>query len=272
MQPTSPSRRWISAGFVSVMMFLAASLMTRAADIRRIALDGVTPVPSPVVKICNDGTRRIDEVKQPALELFPAAQKPTRGTILVCSGGGYNLLAVSKEGWDVARKLNQFGYDAAVLLYHVHAGKETRQLALADAKSALQLLQKQGARLGLNPKRIGVMGFSAGGHLVARLAHVTATNSPPDFLVLLYPAYLEKGGRLLDEVAPVKTPAFVYAAADDPYVPSAIAYGAACRAAHVPCDYYLKPHGGHGFGLMPNRADDVKDWPDKLKAFLDKQD
>ena len=73
------------------------------------------------------------------------------------------------------------------------------------------------------------MGFSAGGHLAARLTHATATGTPPDFVVLMYPAYLEKGGKVLDEVAPVKTPAFLYVAADDHLAPSCIAYARPAR-------------------------------------------
>jgi acetyl esterase/lipase len=260
--------RLIPAVVVGALMF---GWPVRADELRRVALDGVTPVPAPVEKICNDGTIAIHQVSQPALELFPTRQQPARGTILVCPGGGYGLLAISKEGRDVAKKLNDFGYDAAVLLYHVNAGKATRELAMNDAQTAFRLLQQRGAKLGLNSQRIGVMGFSAGGHLVARLTHAVATNAPPAFIVLMYPAYLEKNGRVLDEVAPVKTPAFVYVANDDPYALSAKAYAAACQAAHVPCAYYLKPHGGHGFGLAPNRADDVKDWPEKIKLFLDEQ-
>ena len=85
----------------------------------------------------------------------------------------------------------------------------------------------------------------------------------------MYPAYLEKGGKVLDEVAPVKTPAFVYVAGDDKYAPSAIAYAEACKEAKVPCDFTKTEHGGHGFGLKPVLPPDVKDWPDKLHAFLD---
>ena len=133
------------------------------------------------------------------------------------------------------------------------------------------MIQKRGAEFGLNPKKIGVMGFSAGGHLVARLTHATAATQPPDFVVLMYPAYLEKDGRILDEVAPVRTPAFVYVAADDKYAPSAKAYAEACQAKQVPCVYYLKEHGGHGFGLKTPQPEGVKDWTDKLKAFLDEQ-
>jgi len=271
MRPTNRFFRLVSVIACCALVLLTGSRLAQAEDIRRIALDGSSVVAAPVVKPGKDGTDHIQQVPQPALELFPSPQKPSRGTILLCPGGGYYLLAISHEGYSVARKLNEFGYDVAVLLYHVNLGKATRELALTDAQAALQLIQKRGAEFGLNPKKIGVMGFSAGGHLVARLTHATDTNSPPDFLVLMYPAYLEKNDRVLDEVAPLKTPAFVYVAKDDPYAHSAIAYAAACETAHTPCTYYLKPHGGHGFGLKTNLPPDVKDWPDKLKIFLDEQ-
>ncbi|MBM4092144.1 MAG: hypothetical protein FJ276_22345 [Planctomycetes bacterium] len=85
----------------------------------------------------------------------------------------------------------------------------------------------------------------------------------------MYPSYLEKDGAVLDEVVPVKTPAFVYVAGDDRYAPSAVAYAEACRQAGVPCDFAKTERGGHGFGLKPVLPPDVKDWPDKLRAFLD---
>jgi acetyl esterase/lipase len=78
-----------------------------------------------------------------------------------------------------------------------------------------------------------------------------------------------KDGKVLAEVAPVKTPAFVYVAGDDQYAPSAIAYAAACKERMVPCDFTQTEHGGHGFGLKPELPPDVKDWPDKLHTFLD---
>ena len=257
---------------VATWVSLVTCFVAQADDgIRRVALDGVTPVSAPVAEPGKDGIDRIHQVPQPALELFPAAQKPARGTILVCPGGGYSILAINHEGHYVAKKLNEFGFDVAVLLYRVNAGKETRELAITDAQAALQLIQKRGTELGLNSSKIGVMGFSAGGHLVARLTHATASNTPPDFVVLMYPAYLEKDGRILEEVAPVKTPAFIYVAGDDKYAPSSAAYAAACQPAHVPCVFYLKKSGGHGFGLKPDRPDGVKDWPEKLKTFLDEQ-
>jgi len=240
-----------------------------AAEIRRISLEGKEGVPAPAAEPGKDGIDRIHKVETPALELFPTAQKPARGTVMICPGGGYSILAINHEGYFVAKKLNDFGYDAAILLYRVSAGKETRELAIADAKAGLALLQERGGEFGLSTRKIGVMGFSAGGHLAARLTHATAASAPPDFAVLIYPAYLEKDGKVLDDVAPAKTPAFVYVAGDDKHAPSSVVYAEACRAAKVPCDFTKTERGGHGFGLKPALPPDVKDWPEKLRAFLD---
>jgi acetyl esterase/lipase len=253
-----------------VGLLAALGLCTaQADDIRRISLEGKEGVPPPPTLAGKDGIDRVQKVPTPALELFPTAQKPARGTIMVCPGGGYGILAINHEGYNVAKKLNEFGFDVAILLYRVSAGKETRELAIADAQTALALLQKRGGEFGMSTKKIGVMGFSAGGHLAARVTHATAAGTPPDFAVLMYPAYLEKDGQVLDEVAPVKTPAFVYVAADDKYAPSGTAYAAACKEKKIPCDFHKPEHGGHGFGLKVNLPPGVKDWPDKLHAFLD---
>jgi acetyl esterase/lipase len=258
----------LNALVLALLVVLGLSV-AQAADVRRISLEGKECVPAPTAEAGKDGIDRIHRVETPALELFPTAQKPARGTIMLCPGGGYSILAINHEGYFVARKLNEFGYDVVILLYHVNAGKETRESAIADAKVALALLLTRGGEFGLSTRKIGVMGFSAGGHLAARLTHVTAAGAPPDFAVLMYPAYLEKGGKVLDEVAPVKTPAFIYVAADDPYAPSAVAYAKACKETNVLCDFTRREHGGHGFGLKPVLPPDVKDWPIRLHAFLD---
>lgn len=255
---------WVLATLVA-----AWSCTASAADIRRIALDGRDGAAAPVATPGKDGIDRIQKVETPCLELFPATRQPTKGTILLCPGGGYRILAIHHEGYAVAKMLNEIGYDVGILIYHVNAGDDTRELAIADAKQALALLQNRGEDFALCTKSIGVMGFSAGGHLAARLTHATAEANPPDFAVLMYPAYLEKDGTLIDEVAPVKTPAFVYVAADDRYAPSSDAYAAACRKAGVPCTFTKTDRGGHGFGLKEKLPDDVTDWPDKLRAFLD---
>lgn len=234
---------------------------------RRVTLDGRASATAPVQEDGKDGIARIRAVEQATLELYPLAGGGSRGTLLVCPGGGYSILAVEHEGRAIAKMLNAGGFDAAVLVYHVNAGPETRALALDEAKAALALLRGQGAALGLNTRRIGLMGFSAGGHLAARLAHESAA-LPPDWLVLMYPAYLEKDGVVLEEVAPVNVPTFAFVAADDSHSLSADAFAAACNARGIPCEFHRPASGGHGFGIKAEIPASVRDWPERLCAFL----
>jgi acetyl esterase/lipase len=173
----------------------------------------------------------------------------------------------------VANKLNEFGFDAAVLLYHLRADNEPKQeawdLALSNAKTALTVLQKRGAEFGMSTQKIGIIGFSAGGHLAARLAYSTAESSPPDFLAMIYPG---NGGKVVTDVdfAPGTTPTYLYVAADDKNpLATCIAYDAACKLKKVHCELHIAPSGGHGFGLRESLSPNVKDWPDKLKIFID---
>jgi acetyl esterase/lipase len=248
----------------------AAPAAGPAEQIRRVSLDTVEPVPAPAQEDGKDGIARIHKVERAALELFPCSTKePAKGTMLVFPGGGYSILAVTHEGRDVARMLNAAGWNAAVLLYHVSEGPQTRDLAIADAKAALNLVRTQPEKLGFAPGRVGVMGFSAGGHLAARLGHEALAGKPLDALVLMYPAYLEKDGKVLEDVAPGQTPTFAYVAADDHWAPSATAYNEACKAAGLPCEFHKPEHGGHGFGLKNPLPADVQNWPQLLQTFLD---
>jgi acetyl esterase/lipase len=251
------------AGVLALM-----TTLSRAEDMVRIDLDGKPGVAAPVQEDGKDGIARIKDVGTAQLELYPTAAKESKGTVMISPGGGYGILAVTHEGRSVAKMLNEDGWDAAVLLYHVSAGPTTKDLAFADAKKALELLQKRGAEFKLSTKQIGVLGFSAGGHLTARLAHEAAKTNPPQFVVLIYPAYLEKDGKIVEDVAPIKAPTFIYVAGNDKLVPSSIAYDAASQALGNQHELHKPELGGHGFGLKEGMPDSVKDWPAKLKAFL----
>src|SRR4051794_23112231 len=169
----------------SLLLFGALALFTtlsRADDVVRIDLDGKPGVAAPAQEDGKDGIARIKDVGTAQLEVFPTAAKESKGTIMIAPGGGYSILAVTHEGRSVAKMLNEDGWDAAVLLYHVSAGPTTRDLAIADAKKGLELLQKRGSEFKLSTKKIGIMGFSAGGHLTARLAHKAEKTNPPQFV------------------------------------------------------------------------------------------
>ena len=119
-------------------------------------------------------------------------QAESQGTVLLLPGGGYSILDEQNEGSRTAQTLNGFGYDVAMLEYHVGAGAKSRDQALEDAQAAWRLLQEKPEVLGVKGKRSIVMGYSAGGHLAARLVQALSEKQQPDDLVLVYPAYLEE--------------------------------------------------------------------------------
>ena len=186
------------------------------------------------------------------------------------------MLAIEHEGLAIAALLNAEGYDVAILEYSI--GKEdTRAQALADATKALALIQKKGNVLGLNTDSLGVMGFSAGGHLACRLVHELGAASPFSTVILIYPAYLEGEGEspegIKAEVAPprgVKSRVFVLIGEKDKpeWVSSAAAYAEACKEIGYPSEYHLLPGTGHGFGIQSGQLPPVSDWPKLLGAFL----
>ena len=241
-------------------------------SIRRITLDGQEGVPAPVVPADPASSIAfVREVPTPALEIYPCQHQPSRGTVMVSPGGGYQGLAIDMEGREVAQVFNDAGWDAAVLLYHVAAGPDTRALALEDATKALALLQTRGGEFGLSTERIGAMGFSAGGHLTARLAHETAaTGNPPAFLVLIYPAYLQEDGKIVDDVRPIDAPVFLCVGDKDDHLPSSTVYAAECAAKGGFCEYVVLPGGVHGlFPTAEDPEDKRKVWPKRLVPFLD---
>ncbi len=148
---------------------------------------------------------RLGNVSKPTLTLYrPAPGKDTGEVVMVCPGGGYSILAMDLEGTEVCEWLNSLGITGALLKYRVpkRPGLEKYAAALQDAQRALGLLRHQSKAYGFDPKRIGVIGFSAGGHLAAALSNnydhrtypavdeADTASCRPDFTLLVYPAYL----------------------------------------------------------------------------------
>jgi len=231
---------------------------------------------------------RLGNVSKPTLSVFkPAAEKDTGAAVLVCPGGGYHILALDLEGTEVCEWLNSIGVTGVLLKYRVpkRPGLEKDAVAIQDAQRAMGLVRQHAGDWGLDARRLGVLGFSAGGHLSAALstrfelrsyAPVDAADQlscRPDFAVLIYPGYLtdkEQGDRVAADL-PLSTntpPMFLAMSQDDPVrVENVLQFGAALQAAKVPFELHVYPTGGHGYGLR--RTDNpVTSWPDRTADWL----
>lgn len=229
------------------------------------------------------------EIDEPTLAVWAPPVGQRNGTVvIICPGGGYEVLAADHEGAAVARWLTQLGVVAAVLRYRVPV--VASDAALHDAQTAVRLVRDQAAVWGIDPIRVGFLGFSAGGHL-AGCAALGSTSSADraDFLVLLYPVvtfvapWAHEGsaqallGRaptqeqreswsLERKVAASAPPLFLLHAADDPVVgvENSLALFRAFRAAGRSVEFHVCERGGHGFGL----ADISFDWTQSCEHWL----
>ncbi len=232
---------------------------------------------------------RLGNVSTPTLTVYkPAPEKDTGAAVLICPGGGYNILAYDLEGSEVCEWLNSIGVTGVLLKYRVprRPGLPQHAAPLQDAQRAMGLVRQQAKELGIDPNRLGVLGFSAGGHLAAALSnnHTERTypvvddadklSCKPDFAVLVYPAYLtqkDKGDILTPEMAVSATntpPTFLVMAQDDGVrVENVLFYSLALKNAKVPAEAHIYPTGGHGYGLR--RTDNpVTWWPDRAADWM----
>jgi acetyl esterase/lipase len=231
---------------------------------------------------------RLGNVSQPTLTVYrPSKEKDTGAAVVVFPGGGYHILALDLEGTEVCEWLNSIGVTGVLLKYRVpkRAGQEKHTAALQDAQRAVGMVRQRAKEFGIDPNKIGVLGFSAGGHLAAALStSATQRTYPgtddadkvscrPDFAVLIYPAYLtlkDQDDKVNPETA-VSTntpPTFIAMTQDDPVrVETALFYAAALKKAGVPFELHVYPKGGHGYGLR--RTDNpVTAWPDRATDWL----
>ena len=251
-----------------------------------------------------NGILRIKDVSVPTMTMYKAGHpSPRKAAVIICPGGGYGILAASHEGSDVARVFNSWGITAFVLKYRlpddsIMINKETGPLQ--DAQRALQLVRQNAKQWDIDPARIGIMGFSAGGHLAATAS--THFNKPvidnpgnislrPDFSLLIYPvisftdSLTHMGSRnnligkdaspekikeysnelLVNEQTP---PAFLVHAIDDGGVKkgNSVQYYEALQRNKVPAEIHLYPQGGHGFGMNNKTTSDS--WMERLKSWF----
>jgi len=228
-----------------------------------------------------DNVVRIAEVTNPAFEVFLAdPSKSNKSAVIVCPGGAYRILAYDKEGTEIAAWLNKLGYSAFVLQYRIPDKKEG---ALQDAQRALRIVRRNAAKWNINPDKIGIMGFSAGGSLSARTSilfnkklyspvdEADSLSCRPAFAMLIYPAYLDQGANraLTPELELTKDtpPIFIFQTADDQYGNSALVMAGALRDAKLPVELHILPFGGHGYGLRPGKPA-PETWPVLAEKWL----
>jgi acetyl esterase/lipase len=240
--------------------------------------------------------KSVTNVSKPTLTIFrPEKSKDTGVAVIVCPGGGYKLLMMDYEGEDCAKWLNSIGVTGIVLKYRVpgREGQPNYAAALQDAQRSIGLVRSKAAEWGIKPDHIGILGFSAGGHLSAAAStnydHRTydavddadKVSCRPDFSVLVYPGgVVKKGdttggdgsfsGKLSPEIKVTeKTPqAFLVMAHEDRVnSENCIYYYLALKYAKVPAEMHIYAQGAHGFGMRPGDKP-VNEWLKRCEEWM----
>lgn len=252
-----------------------------------------------------DSILRISKVSRPTLSIYlPPEEKNTGAAVVICPGGGYSILAAGHEGADVAKRFNEMGVTAFVLKYRIPNDQTmmNKEIGpLQDAQRAIQYVRESAKRYNINKNAIGIMGFSAGGHLAstagthfqnAYIANPKNTSLRPDFMVLVYPVisfsdtigHIGSRDQLIGKNAPPEKikeysneqqatektpPAFLVHAKDDPVkVENSLVFEKALKEHGVPVEMYLYEKGGHGYGMY-NKTSNVR-WMDLVEEWLKK--
>ncbi|WP_309022160.1 alpha/beta hydrolase [Pelagicoccus sp. SDUM812002] len=256
----------------------------------------------------NGDLDRIAFVQDPEIEVrLPSPQSATGQAVVVCPGGGYAVLAYDWEGIDTANYLNAHGIAAIVLKYRLpeDASNEIPHLSpLLDAKRAMRLTRFHAKDWNIDPNRIGVMGFSAGGHAASTLGThfdegdpdaddpIDQLSSRPDFMALIYPvitmdaAFTHGGSRenligksptaeLIElysnekQITPQTPPTFLVHSSDDKAVPiqNSLSFYQALLENEVDAEMHLYPYGGHGYSLAIGKGH-LSDWPARCVAWM----
>jgi acetyl esterase/lipase len=256
---------------------------------------GAQPNPAPEVDttkptdnlIAGKPLIRLGNVSSPTLTLYPVKGKSTGAAVLVFPGGGYQILAIDLEGTEVCDWLNSAGIACLLVKYRVpNTGPYPKSdAALQDAQRAVGLVRQHAAEWHIDPKRVGVLGFSAGGHLAAAISThydkrlyepidaADQLSCRPDFAVVIYPGYLanaEKDFAANPDINPTADtpPTFIVQAEDDPvHVENAVVYFLQLKKAKVPAELHIYANGGHGYGLR-RTALPVTTWPQTAEIWF----
>jgi len=231
---------------------------------------------------------RLGNVSVPTLTLYKAnGVGGAAPAVVVFPGGGYNILAIDLEGTEVCDWLNSAGIACVLLKYRVpNSGPYPKSsAALQDAQRSLGIVRAHAAEWGIDPNRVGALGFSAGAHLVAALSThfdqrlytpldaADALSCRPDFAVVVYPGYLalaDKNFAANSDINPTANtpPTFIVQAEDDPvHIENSTVYFLQLKNAKVPAELHIYAEGGHGYGLR-RTALPVTTWPQSVETWL----
>lgn len=254
----------------------------------------------------NGGILRISKIKTPTLTAYlPPADKANGTAVVICPGGGYSIVAIDHEGFKVAEKFNEMGVAAFVLKYRIPDKKNQTDPSIAplqDAQQAILTVRANAKKWNIDPARIGIMGFSAGGHLASTAGthfERSLIDNPgnisvrPDFMILIYPVIsaeiaITHSGSFKNLLGPnasaeqlnlysnekqvtAKTPpAFLVHASDDGGVSpnNSIVFYQALLKNKIPAELHIYQNGGHGFGM--HNATTKDEWMERCKNWLDK--
>jgi len=297
---------------IILLIFINALMMNSTAQTLTLKLwpDGIPGSKtdaSYVEKITTTDGRitRCEKVVTPDLTIFlPAPEKANGAAVLICPGGGYGVLAFDHEGNAIAKWLNDNGIAGIILKYRLPSDQIMIDKSigpLQDAQEAIRIIRRNAVSWKINPDKIGVIGFSAGGHLASTLSTHYAekvydvkdnTSARPDFSLLIYPvvsfdtAITHRGSRnnLIGlkpgeeqvrrfsnelQITASTPPAFLVHSADDKAVPvmNSIGYFKGLQKNNIPAELHIFQKGGHGYGLSPNGGTESS-WPDLCIKWL----
>ena len=272
--------------FILISLMIVCSTLLAQQEIK-LYKNGPSEVSGITEKEVNHDNTWVTDITEARMYAYIVPKDKASGSaVLICPGGGYGGLAVEHEGSQVAVWLNSIGVSAFVLYYRMP--NQHGEIPLKDAQVAIQIIRKDAKKWNLDIHKIGIAGFSAGGHLASTVGTQFTKKSRPDFMVLVYPVISMTGDgtsiNLIGEnpseelkkrfsgelqVSANTPPTLIIAALDDDVVPveHSFMFYKALQEKNVPSEIHTYEKGGHGFGMRKNGLE-VDNWPELLKIWL----
>jgi acetyl esterase/lipase len=234
---------------------------------------------------------KLGNVSTPQIAVYkPEKSKDTGASVIICPGGGHHILAYDLEGTEVAEWLNTIGVTGIVLKYRVPFRDPEKRwgAAVADAQRTVSLVRSKAAEWNLDPKRIGICGFSAGGETAGLTSlfleerqytaadDVDKVSCKPDFAILIYPGGFDTKGqaqiRVKDKVTKDTPPMFLIHAFDDPVTANnSLALAVELKKVGVPTELHIYDAGGHGYGLRLVNTLPITTWPKRCEEWMQRR-